>query len=310
MYKDLDDYLKEISHYLSVDSGSEDIIKEIKSHILEKVEDKFGKIEQSGIQEVIKEYGSPREVASKYMEGNHIIEPSFKNYLFLYTGILYAIHVALYIVALIFEIDIFVAPLIYISKVDYYNIIFSLLSAFVFDFGLVCLYLFIVTKKHLKTELKWFNGFNDKKRSSSIMSLIISILVFAIGIYYMLRFDSIFIVFQHNEKINLISKNLDYPQYSLLILIAVGISIIYQFMELCSNVKLPQIILLFSELFILSFISKPLLNVLINFNVEEKLGNNILNGLKILFAIIVIKIIIDLVKKLINFNIKKAMDLK
>lgn len=310
MYKILEDYLKEISHYLSVDNGAEDILKEIESHIIEKAEDRFGKVEKSGIEQVIKEYGSPREVASKYMEGQHIIDPSFKNYLFLYTGILFAIHVGFYLAALIFETDIFVAPFIYISNVDYYNIIFSLLIALIFDFGLVSLYLYLVTGKHLKSELKWISNFKSRKKSSNLTSLIISTIVFAIGIYYMIRYNSIFIIFQHNEKINLVSGSLDYTKYSLLILLALGISIIYQTVELYLELQLLQIFLLFSELFILSFITRPILNFFQSLNIEEKIRGNVFIGLRLLLAIIAVKIIFGIVRKIANFSISKSMELK
>ncbi len=95
MYEKLDAYLEEIDHYLAVESGGEEILSEIRSHILEKAERQFGELTEESIEQTIADYGAPKDVAEKYLEGFHIIAPSYRKYLFRYTTILFIFHYGL-----------------------------------------------------------------------------------------------------------------------------------------------------------------------------------------------------------------------
>lgn len=79
MFKKLEIYLDEISHYLTTSKEKEEISSEIKSHILEKAEQEFGEITENTLERVIAAYGSPRQVAEKYMDDSQIIAPVFKS---------------------------------------------------------------------------------------------------------------------------------------------------------------------------------------------------------------------------------------
>lgn len=91
-FKRLEDYLEEIDHYLVVEKGGEEILSEIRSHILEKTENEYGELTEESVGKTIAGYGSPRQVAEKYLEGYQLIAPTFKKHLFLYAGILFAVH--------------------------------------------------------------------------------------------------------------------------------------------------------------------------------------------------------------------------
>ena len=92
MYKNLDNYLQEIDHYLAVDKGGEEILSEIRSHIIEKTEHEFGEVNDQTLDKTISGYGSPRSIAEKYLEDFQIISPSFKKHLFRYTWLVFACH--------------------------------------------------------------------------------------------------------------------------------------------------------------------------------------------------------------------------
>lgn len=67
MYKNLEIYLEEISHFLSGRGEREEILSEIRSHILEKAEQESGPVTDASTEKVIAAYGKPRQVAEKYL---------------------------------------------------------------------------------------------------------------------------------------------------------------------------------------------------------------------------------------------------
>ena len=117
-YKILEDYLEEIDHYLAVAEGKEEILSEIKSHIIEKTEDEFGKITENVLRVTIENYGNPKKIAENYIEGYQIISPVYKKYLFLYTGLLFIIHYTLIIFSTFTNNEIVFFPFFYIPIIE------------------------------------------------------------------------------------------------------------------------------------------------------------------------------------------------
>jgi hypothetical protein len=193
--KALENYLDEVKTYLVVDNPKkrEDLLMEIKSHIIEKAESKYGKSDEEAVKKVIEEYGTPREVGSRYSEEKTIIAPHYKNYLFMYTGIAFAIHLGLRLFGLI-------ASTLGNEQVSTWEGLLELVSliptTFIFDFGLVALILYFVTKYNSKAELASFSGLvkkrKEEKLSGKIFVLIISI-AGAIAFYYFMRFGPVYI---------------------------------------------------------------------------------------------------------------------
>lgn len=156
MLKKLEDYLEQISSYLAVKEGREEILSEIRGHILEKAESEYGEITDHSLGEIILHYGSPKKVAEQYLEGYQIISPAFKKYLFLYTGILFAVHFGLTIITFFFgSSSIMVIPFLYIPKMGFIELLSYLPMAFIYDFGLVCLFLYFVTQRKKDIKLPW-----------------------------------------------------------------------------------------------------------------------------------------------------------
>jgi len=150
-------YLEEIDHYLMAGPESEEILKEIESHILEKTRAREGDTAASHLAETIAAYGDPREVAEKYMEDSHIIAPSFRKRLFRYTWLLFVVHALL--VAAVYlgggEVRMF-PPLFSVPRVDtLFGLVNRIPMVWVYDFGLVALILFFITQSGRRVRLPW-----------------------------------------------------------------------------------------------------------------------------------------------------------
>jgi hypothetical protein len=197
MYETLEKYLQEVNHYLAVKRGADEILREIRSHILEKTENENGQITEDSLQRIIAEYGKPQEVAGKYLEGCEVILPTFKRYLFLYTGVLFAIHFTLTIVALIFKTSMVVMPIFVIPRMSIFIAIFYIPMAFIYDFGLVALFLYLVTQKKKDIRLPWPDVLKrdrtePKLKAPKIAVLVCLLIVFAVLFYLFVQYQTIF----------------------------------------------------------------------------------------------------------------------
>ncbi len=160
MDKNLNIYLEEIDHYLILKEGKKEVLKEIESHILEKTETDFGGISEGNIQKTINSFGSAKEVAEKYLDGFQIISPSYKNYLFRYTWILFAIHFSLKIISDDFNLSFNFFPFDLSIKINgFINRFMQLLSeapvTWIYDFGIVALILYLITQSEKEINLIW-----------------------------------------------------------------------------------------------------------------------------------------------------------
>ncbi len=186
MSKKLELYLEEIGHYLGTEKEKQEILTEIKSHILEKAEQEFGGMTDDVIERVIDNYGNPRHVAEKYVDGSQIIAPAFKGYLLRYTMILFAFHLVLILLSAIFGVSMVVLPFFFIPKIDSFQALFYLPMAFVFDMGLVGIILYFVSQSRKEINLPWpkINLDWDKigkagQRRSKIIPFVLMILGYA-----------------------------------------------------------------------------------------------------------------------------------
>jgi len=155
MSKKLELYLEEIGRYLGNGKDKQEILTEIKSHILEKADQVSGGKSEDTIERVIDTYGNPREVAEKYIDDSQIIAPAFKGYLLRYTMILFAFHFALIFLSIIFKVSMVVIPFFYIPRIDSFQALFYLPMAFVFDLGLVGIVLYFVSQSRKQINLPW-----------------------------------------------------------------------------------------------------------------------------------------------------------
>ena len=160
MDRNLKIYLEEIDHYLILNEGRKEVLEEIESHILEKTEKDFGEVSEENIQKTINSFGSAKKVAEKYIEGFQIISPSYKNYLFRYTWILFAIHYFLKIISyafnVSFNVSFYLLPFDLSIKVNGFKQLLSeALVTWVYDFGIVAFILYLITQSEKEVNLIW-----------------------------------------------------------------------------------------------------------------------------------------------------------
>ena len=162
----LDAYLEEISHYLAGRAEREEILSEIRSHILEKAEREYGAAgaaagaagaaDDAALEKVIAAYGPARRVAEKYLDGvQPIIAPAYKRFLFRYTSLLFAFHAALTVVAVAFKKSFIMFPFIFMPRLGVFDAVMYLPTAFLTDLGVVTLVLYLITQSGKEYRLPW-----------------------------------------------------------------------------------------------------------------------------------------------------------
>ena len=197
MNENLEKYLDEISHYLAGGRASKEILAEIESHILEKAQREHGSITPESIRKTIEGYGPAQEVASKYVEGQEIISPKFKRYLFRYTALLFSLHLALTLVAAWFQTSIIALPFFFIPKMPPWALFIYLPMALVYDFGVAALILYIVTQRGKVSRLPWFGVPAGRRGESGLDKpkpavLAMLLVIFAVMLGVFLRYQTIF----------------------------------------------------------------------------------------------------------------------
>ncbi|MGB7297633.1 MAG: hypothetical protein WBC70_18810 [Candidatus Aminicenantales bacterium] len=201
MFERLEKYLEEISHFLSGREEREEILTEIRSHILEKAEQEFGEITESSLDQVIAAYGAARRVAEKYLDGHEIIAPAYRRFLFRYTALLFAFHFILSTAAVIFKKSFILFPVLYVPSLDPLEFLFYLPTAFLFDLGIVTLVLYLITQSNKEVKLPWPRISIDldevKKPGATVgrvFGLIAMAIVTGLALYLYLRHGTIFFV--------------------------------------------------------------------------------------------------------------------
>jgi hypothetical protein len=307
MHEKLRKYLDEISRYLAVVSEKEEILTEIKSHILEKAEQEFGEINDAAVDKIIDTYGSPRKVAEKYMEDFEIIAPSFKGYLIRYTGIFFALHFSLTILAFIFKANFLVLPFFYIPYIDSFQELFYLPMAFVFDLGLVGIILYLATQSQKDVRLPWINlkinwiKITKKRQAQSrIIPFILMCLGYAALFWIYFQFNTLFfktIYFQKAESLLTPAASRWYSS-ALLAILGIGLAgYVVKFFHTSEWVNLLRSSL---QLVILGIvINNPIENPFIKFPYLDLplIANIVLTIVLVLIAIDFLKSLVILVRK-------------
>ena len=200
MDKNLNIYLEEIDHYLILKEGKKEVLEEIESHILEKTEKNFGKISEENIQKTINLFGSAKEVAEKYLDGFQIISPSFKNYLFRYTWILFAIHYCLKIISYTFNLAFNFSPFgLSIKITGLMQLLSEALATWIYSFGIVALILYLITQSEKEINLIWPQFVVSKFKIKTLplkvpsrlkIGIIAGLLIISLIIYF--KFNTLF----------------------------------------------------------------------------------------------------------------------
>jgi hypothetical protein len=155
MVKNLETYLEEIGHFLSGPVEREEILAEIRSHIMEKIEQEGGPVTETALGKIIADYGNPRQVAEKYLDGRPIIAPAYQRFLFRYTWLLFSFHFVLIVLGAFFKKSFSVFPFLFIPGRDMADVFLYTPTAFLTDFGIVALVLYYITWTGKETRLPW-----------------------------------------------------------------------------------------------------------------------------------------------------------
>jgi len=152
----LEAYLEEISHFLSGKAEREEILSEIRSHILEKAAEGHGEATDAAIEGAMADFGPARRVAERYLdESRPIIAPAYKRYLFRYTTLLFGFHAFLTIVGIIFKKEFVIFPFLFMPRLGVMEALMYLPTAFLADLGLTALVLYLITQSGKEVRLPW-----------------------------------------------------------------------------------------------------------------------------------------------------------
>jgi hypothetical protein len=189
MNKYLKEYLDNIDSFIFGKTSAErkEILAEIESYVLNNAERNYGNQDEESIRKAISDFGKPEEVAEKYVVEEQIIAPIFKNYLFMYSFIVFSVHMGLLIVGMIAgntvmnrDINSFIPLLEFFGRLP---------VTFIFDFGVVTLILMLLTRHRKKLRLPYLGGFfkkRTKKKSATKKGLVIGLIFSIIGTFALL----------------------------------------------------------------------------------------------------------------------------
>lgn len=155
MPSELEAYLEEIGHFLSGRAEREEILSEIRSHILEKAAAEHGGTGDDAVDRAIAAYGAARKVAERYAEDRPIIAPAYKRFLFRYTSLLFAVHAAFTVFAVVTGKTFVIFPFLYMPRLEIIDAVMYLPTAFLADLGLVAVVLYFVTQSGKDVRLPW-----------------------------------------------------------------------------------------------------------------------------------------------------------
>lgn len=202
----LEAYLEEISHFLSGRAEREEILSEIRSHILEKAAVEHGRADDAALDKAIAAYGPPRKVAGRYLEGRPIIDPAYTRHLFRYTSLLFAAHAMLIILAVVFKRSFIIFPFLYMPEMGVIDALLYLPTAFLADLGAVALVLYFITQSGKDVKLPWpkFGADLDeikptksflKSRAVTAVGAVIMLALTDFSLYLLSKHGTIFFVF-------------------------------------------------------------------------------------------------------------------
>ncbi len=302
MSEKLENYLEEISRYLGTGKEKQEILVEIKSHLMEKAEQEFGEVTEEKLERIIDAYGSPRKVAEKYMEDYHIIAPTLKGHLLRYTMILFVFHFGLILLCLIFKKSMAVLPFFYIPRIDSFQALFYLPMAFVFDLGLVGIILYFVTQSRgdvrlpwPKLKVNWPKIIASRKTKSKTVPFVFMLLGYSALVWVYLRFGTLFFKSIDFHKTESLLTPIASRWYSSALLGLVGIAIAAYAIKFFTSSEWVNLLRSACQLVILGIIiNRPIENPFVEFFFLD-----VQITADIIIAIVAILIAIDFLKSLI-----------
>jgi len=317
MYKKLDAYLEEISHFLSGREEREEILAEIRSHILEKAAQEFGEVTEEALEKVIAAYGPARRVAEKYLEGSLIIAPAYRRFLFRYTALLFSIHFLFTVIAIISKRSFIMFPFIYMPRLGVAEAILYLPTAFLTDLGIVAIVLYFVTQSGKEIKLPWPRFAVDLeemkapatktllKRVGILVGMTVMLALTGVAVWLYTKFQTIFLVNFNLEEARPILMPEPGRRISLIIIAMFAAATLSLFLKLLTSSRWVNVVSNCVSLTLIGLILSQPFDNLFAIDVPERLLPNIKHGLTVLLLFIAIMTTIDLIKNLVYLGRKK-----
>lgn len=317
MSNKLEAYLEEISHFLAGREEREEILSEIRSHILEKAAAEHGETGDAALDKAIAAYGPPRKVAEKYLDGRPIIAPAYKRYLFRYTTLLFAIHTLLTMIAVIFKENFIFFPFLFMPRLGVIEALMYLPTAFLTDLGVVTMVLYFITQSGKDLKLPWpkFAVDLDEVRPPT-KGFWASRIATAVGAVVMLAItDFSLYLFAKNHTIFFVNLNWNDPRpiftpdagrrLSMIVIAMFAASTFALLIKLFTRSRWVDAISNVVSLGLIGLVLRQPFDNLFAISIPDGLLPKIRFGLKFLLLFIALMITIDLIKHLVVMGRKK-----
>jgi len=308
----LEAYLEDIGHYLSGRAEREEILAEIRSHILEKAEQEHGDAAAASLEKVISTYGPPRRVAEKYLEGRSVIAPAYNRYLFRYTAFLFAVHLALTVLAVAVKKSFIVFPFVFMPRLDIMEALMYLPTAFLADLGLVTLILTLITRSGKDVKLPWprfavdLDEVKPTKRSvRNIVGFAVMLAVTAFGLSVFLKYGTLFFARFDLDAPRLLFAAGPGRRISLLVLGLLAAATVGLFVKIFTASRWTNVAGNVAALVLLSLLLRQPLDGALAVPVPAKLIPKIELALVLTLLVIAANLAVDLVKNLVLLGWKK-----
>ena len=313
MSNKLEAYLEEISHFLSGRAEREEILSEIRSHILEKAAAEHGGTGDDAVDLAIAAYGAPRRVAERYAEDRPIIAPAYKRYLVRYTTLLFAIHAAFTVFAVIFKKDFVIFPFLYMPRLGPIEAAMYLPMAFLADLGLVAVVLYFVTQSGKDVKLPWpkigvdLDEVKPPKsafwgRVGTAVGAVVMLAVTDIALYIFTRYHTIFLYLTHGSN----PKPLLTPEagryLSLIVIASLAVSTMALLVKLFTRSRWVDIVSNVVSLGLIGLILRQSFDNLFAITIPEKLLPVVKANIKIALIIIALIITYELVRDIVRIG--------
>lgn len=307
MSEKLENYLEEISRYLGTGKEKQEILTEIKSHIMEKAEQEYGEMTESSLAKVIDSYGTPRRVAEKYMDDQQIIAPAFKGHLLRYTALLFFVHLALAVVALIFKTQLLILPFFYIPEMDNFQALFYFPMIFIYDLGLVGIILYFVTQsgKNIRLpwprfKLNWQKMADSQQKKPKVFLFMLMLMGYLAFVYVYVRYSTLFFKSLNPGGVEALFSPEASRWYSLALLSILGAGIFAYLVKFFIRSEWVNLLRSAAQLVILGIvINRPIENA-----IREFIYFDIHLVADLIIALIALILAIDFMKSLIILGIK------
>ena len=314
----LEAYLEEISHFLSGRAEREEILSEIRSHIMEKAAEGPGEFTDAAIEKAIAAFGPARKVAERYLdESRPIIAPAYKRYLFRYTTLLFAFHTLLTIVAVVFKKDFILFPFLFMPRLGVIEALMYLPTAFLADLGIVTVVLYFITQSGKDVRLPWPKFAVDldevKPPTSKLLwgrifigiSAVITLAITDFALYLFARHQTIFFVnLNWNDPRPLFTPGAG-RRLSLIVIAMFAVSALSLLVKLLTRSRWVDVISSVVSLGLIGLILTQPFDNLFAVRIAENLLPKIRFAAKFTLLFIALVITIDLIKHIVIISRRK-----